>query len=151
LERAELEEYPEEEAAELSFIYQARGLSKADADQFAKKMLANHDHGLKTLAREELGLNPDELGSPWVAAISSFVTFALGGLIPLLPFFFFEASNVSLIISIFLTGLALFLVGITLSLFTGQNALYSGCRMLMIGALAGLTTFAIGKMVGVNI
>lgn len=151
LERAELEEYPEEEAAELSFIYQARGLDKVDADQFAKKMLSNPEHGLNTLAREELGLNPEELGSPWVAAFSSFVTFAIGGLIPLLPFFFSAVSSTSLIIAIVLTGLSLFLVGIALSLFTGQNALYSGLRMLFIGALAGATTFAIGKVVGVNI
>lgn len=150
LERAELEEYPEQEAAELSIIYQARGLSKNDADDFAKKILSNKEQGLKTLAREELGLNPDELGSPWVAAFSSFITFALGGFIPLVPFFF-KSGNVGLSISIALTGLSLFLVGLALSLFTGQNAIYSGLRMLFIGLFAGATTYAIGKIVGINL
>lgn len=151
LERAELAEYPEEEAAELSIIYQARGLEKSEADAFAKKMLAHPEHGLKTLAREELGLDPDELGSPWIAASSSFLTFALGAAIPLFPFFFFKVGQASLYTSIALTGLSLFAVGVALSLFTGQKALYSGVRMLFIGGIAGLTTYIIGKTVGTNI
>jgi VIT1/CCC1 family predicted Fe2+/Mn2+ transporter len=151
LERAELEQYPEEEAAELSLIYQARGLSKLDADDFAHKMLLNKELGLNTLVREELGLNPDDLGSPWVAAFSSFITFAIGGAIPLVPFLFQISTNLSLYIAMVLTGMSLFLVGVVLSLFTGRNAFYSGLRMLCIGALAGSITFGIGKIVGVNI
>lgn len=150
LERKELEEKPEEEIAELSVIYQSRGLTKIDADLFAQKILSNKELGLNTLAREELGLNPDELGSPWVAAISSFLAFAAGSVIPLLPFFF-TVGKFSLLISIILSGFALFIAGITLSLFTGKNALVSGFRMLFIGGLAGATTFAIGKMVGITL
>ena len=150
LERAELEEYPEEEAEELSYIYQARGLSKIDADSFAKKLLSNKEAALHTLAREELGLNPDELGSPWGAALSSFFSFAVGGFIPLLPFIL-PLGEAHVSISIALTAVALFMVGVTLSLFTGRNAFYSGARMLAIGILAGATTFAIGHAIGVNI
>lgn len=150
LEKAELEQYPEEEAHELSYIYQARGLTKIDADIFAHKLLANQSHALKTLAREELGLDPDILGSPWGAAVSSFFSFALGGFIPLLPFLCFS-SKTSLTASIALTGLSLFSVGAVLSLFTGKNALYSGLRMLAIGSLAGITTYFIGSLVGSHI
>lgn len=150
LERAELEEYPDEEAAELSFIYQARGLSKMDADAFAKKLLENKDHALNTLAREELGLNPDELGSPWSAAFSSFFSFVIGASIPLLPFLV-DFGQLNLKISILATGVSLFIVGCIMSLFTGRNAFYSGFRMLIIGAAAGVTTYIIGNLVGVKI
>lgn len=153
LEKAELETYPEEEAKELSYIYQARGLSKIDADIFAHKMLANKEQALNTLAREELGLNPDELGSPWGAAIASFCAFSIGGFIPIIPFLFNigKPGLLSLILSILFTGLSLFLVGVILSLYTGRHALLSGLRMLSIGALAGFTTFFIGHLVGVHI
>ncbi|MES2553449.1 MAG: VIT1/CCC1 transporter family protein, partial [Pseudomonadota bacterium] len=86
LERAELAEYPEQEAAELTLIYQARGMHADEAESLAQRMIADPVLGLDTLAREELGLNPDDLGSPWVAAASSFLAFLCGGLIPLLPF-----------------------------------------------------------------
>ncbi len=153
LEKAELELYPEEEAKELSYIYQARGLSEIDADSFANKMLSNTEQALHTLAREELGLNPDELGSPWKAALASFGAFALGGFVPLIPFLFNTEKmlSLSIILSIFFTGLSLFVVGVILSLYTGRNALLSGLRMLSIGALAGITTFLIGYLVGVNV
>lgn len=150
LERAELESYPEAEAEELSYIYQGRGLAKIDADAFVQKILSNKEQALKTLVREALGLNPDELGSPWSAAISSFFSFVTGALIPLLPFVLYP-NTFSLETSIALTGAALFSVGAIMSRFTGRNAILSGCRMLAIGALAGMTTFLIGKAVGVNI
>ena len=150
LEKAELEEYPEEEIAELSYIYQARGLSKSDATEFARKLLSNKEHALDILAREELGLDPNELGSPWGAALSSFFSFGFGALVPLVPFLLnFGSANFS--ISIILSGLCLFMVGVALSLFTGRNAFLSGLRMLLIGVFAGMATFGIGKFVGVNI
>lgn len=150
LEQAELEQYPEEEIAELSYIYQARGLSQSDATEFARKLLANKEHALDILAREELGLNPDELGSPWGAALSSFIAFGFGAVVPLIPFLFnFGSANFT--ISIILSGSCLFIVGVALSLFTGRNALLSGLRMLLIGVFAGIATFGIGKLVGVNI
>lgn len=146
LEHAELIQYPEEEAAELSMIYQARGLSKIDADLLSAKMLENKEHALDTLAREELGLNPDELGSPSKAALFSFLAFASGGAIPLIPFLA-NLGNYALYTAILFTGVSLFAVGATLSLFTGRNALYSGLRMLLIGGFAGLTTNLIGHLV----
>src|SRR6185437_12709284 len=102
LERSELELYPEEEAAELAFIYQARGLPKEEAEKVARLIIQNPDKALDTLAREELGINPKELMSPWGAAISSFFSFSVGALIPLLPFIFIH-SRKNWMIMIFIT------------------------------------------------
>src|ERR1035437_4378524 len=102
-------------------------------------MIADPEVGLDTLAREELGLNPDELGSPWLAASSSLFAFTAGGAIPLLPYLFAIQQH-ALQVSIGLTALFLFGVGATLSLFTGRNAVLGGLRMLLIGGAAGLLT-----------
>lgn len=150
LEKEELDHYPEEEAEELALIYQARGLPRDDAVRLATQLTADPDRALDTLAREELGLNPDDLGSPWGAALFSFSAFALGAAVPLMPFLFASGSN-SMIIAIVLTALSLFGVGATLSLFTGRNALWSGARMLGIGASAGAVTYMIGKILGVTL
>jgi VIT1/CCC1 family predicted Fe2+/Mn2+ transporter len=150
LEREELSQYPEEEAEELSLIYQARGLPEAEAKHLADSMIADPVRGLDALAREELGLNPDELGSPWGAAIFSFMSFAAGALIPLLPFLITRGSA-ALGSTVVLTALALFGVGATLSLFTGRQAWLGGLRMLGIGAAAGAATYAIGTLLGVGL
>jgi len=158
LERAELAEYPEQEAAELTLIYQARGMHIDEAASLAKRMIADPVLGLNTLAREELGLNPDDLGSPWVAACSSFLAFVSGGLLPLLPFlleplfagYTLMGLNV-LSISMCVTGLALFAIGATLSLFTGRQALGGGLRMLLIGGAAGALTYWIGNLLGTTL
>jgi VIT1/CCC1 family predicted Fe2+/Mn2+ transporter len=150
LEREELAEYPEEEAAELALIYQARGLPEAEAVRLANAMIADPARGLDALAREELGLNPDELGSPGGAALFSFLSFAAGALIPLVPFLI-AGGDRALIASIVASGVALFLVGATLSLFTGRHAWRGGLRMLGIGAAAGALTYAIGSLVGVGL
>lgn len=150
LERDELGTYPEEEAKELALIYEARGLPGDEAKRLADSMIADPERGLDTLAREELGLNPHELGSPWGAATSSFLSFACGALIPLLPFLFGTRSS-ALLISIGLTGATLFAVGAILSLFTGRGAMSGGLRMLMIGAAAGALTFTIGTLLGVGL
>ncbi|HEX6006677.1 MAG TPA: VIT1/CCC1 transporter family protein [Burkholderiales bacterium] len=150
LEREELDHYPEAEAEELALIYEARGLNREEAASMAKTMTADPEVALKTLAREELGLNPDDLGSPWGAALFSFVSFAAGAAIPLTPFFFVE-GRASLLISIGLTGTALLGVGAALSLFTGRSALYSGLRMLAIGAAAGTVTYLVGTLLGVTL
>jgi VIT1/CCC1 family predicted Fe2+/Mn2+ transporter len=131
-------------------IYAAKGLPKREADRVAKKLVADPEHALDTLAREELGLNPEELGSPWGAAISSFLSFAGGALIPLLPFLLSAGAH-ALPIAIAITAVSLFAVGALLSLYTGRNALYSGARMLMLGALAGGVTFAVGKLAGITL
>ena len=150
LERDELKEYPDAEAQELALIYKAKGLSGGEAERIAKQLVADPEHALDTLAREELGLNPDELGSPWGAAISSLLSFALGAAVPLLPFAFGAGAR-ALPIAGLLSALALFAVGATLSLFTGRAALFSGARMLLLGSLAAAVTFAVGKLFGVSV
>lgn len=147
LERDELDQYPDEEAAELALIYVAKGMQPDEARRVADTLMQDPERALDTLAREELGLNPDELGSPWLAALSSFVAFTLGALVPLLPFLLAAGHN-TLIYSVAATGLGLFVVGATLSLFTGRRAWLSGLRMLMIGGGAGLATYFIGTHIG---
>lgn len=150
LERDELEQYPEEEAAELALIFEARGLPREEAQHLAHTLISDPDQALSTLAREELGLNPDELGSPWGAALASFLAFALGAVIPLIPFFFGSRLEF-LVASAVLTGVVLFAVGAVLSLFTGRRAFMGGLRMLAIGAMAGAATFLIGRLLGVMV
>jgi VIT1/CCC1 family predicted Fe2+/Mn2+ transporter len=150
LERAELEEYPKAEAEELALIYAARGMPVEEARELATRTIADPRLALDTLAREELGLNPDELGSPSGAAISSFLSFAVGAAVPLVPFLVSSGGR-ALAVSIALTAASLFAVGAVISLFTGRSALRDGLRMLSIGAGAGAVTYLIGKMLGVSL
>lgn len=146
LERDELATYPEEEAEELALIYNARGVSLDEARQIAHALIKNPDHALDTLAREELGLNPDDLGSPWGAAMASFAAFSIGAFVPIVPFVL-GIGGIGATIA--LTLVCLFAVGVTLSLFTGRGAWRSGLRMLIIGASAGAVTYALGSVLGV--
>jgi VIT1/CCC1 family predicted Fe2+/Mn2+ transporter len=146
-ERDELQQYPREEAAELSLIYQARGLGKDDADRMAGRIVANPGYALDALAREELGLDPGALGSPVGAASFSFASFAVGAAVPLVPFVV-GAGGRALGVAIGLTAAALFAVGCAISLFTGRGAVRGGTRMLLIGAAAGAVTYGIGRVVG---
>jgi len=150
LEREELLEYPQAEAEELALIYAAKGFPREDAKRLAQTLIADPERALDTLAREELGLNPDELGSPWGAAVSSFVAFAAGALIPLMPFVVAGGDN-AFALSVGLAGASLFGVGALLSFFTGRSALLSGVRMLAIGVAAGAATFGIGHLIGVSV
>ena len=149
LERDELEQYPREEAAELALIYAAKGMPMVEARRLADILMQDPERALDTLAREELGLNPDELGSPWVAAVSSFSAFTAGAALPLLPFLFGHGKALPL--SVALTALGLFAVGAVMSLFTGRHAILSGLRMLAIGSAAGLATYFIGAWLGVSL
>ena len=149
LEREELDEYPEEEAEELALIYQARGVALAQARDVSRALLANPQAALDVLAREELGLNPDDLGSPWQAASSSFVAFALGAAVPLLPFLTGFGGDRATLAAVAVTLVALFAVGLGLSLFTGRDALRSALRMLLIGGGAGAVSYLVGHAVGV--
>jgi VIT1/CCC1 family predicted Fe2+/Mn2+ transporter len=149
LERDELTEYPEAEAQELALIYVAKGLPQGEADRLAQRLVSEPEHALDTLAREELGLNPGDLGSPLGAAASSFGAFAAGAAVPLAPFVF-ATGAAALPIAIGCTAVALFGVGAVLSLFTGRSAWLSGMRTLALGALAGGVTFALGRLVGVS-
>lgn len=149
LERDEFQTYPDEEVAELALIYVHRGMQREEAVALARRLLSDPKIAIETLARDELGLNPDELGSPWAAATSSFASFAVGAVVPLLPYLFLD-ENPALFAAIAVTGLALFAVGATISLFTGRKAISSGVRMLLIGAAAGGLTFGIGRLLGVT-
>ncbi len=150
LEREELEEYPEEEAEELALIYNARGMAMDEARTVARAMLKDPDHALDTLAREELGLNPDDLGSPWGAAVFSFLSFTAGAVIPLAPFVF-RFGPAPLVTAAALAAVALFAVGAMLSLFTGRGAWRGGLRMLLIGTGSGIATYSIGSLLGVSL
>jgi VIT1/CCC1 family predicted Fe2+/Mn2+ transporter len=147
-EREELAEYPEQEQAELALIYAARGLESDEAQRVAARIFEDPEQALDTLAREELGLDPDSLGSPTVAAAASFAAFAIGALVPVAPFLLASGAP-ALYASIALTALALFGVGAAISLFTGRSAFAGGLRMLAIGGGAGLATYSIGVAFGV--
>jgi VIT1/CCC1 family predicted Fe2+/Mn2+ transporter len=149
-ERDELAQYPVQEAAELSLIYQARGLPREDANRMAERIIANPEYALDALVREELGLDPASLGSPWGAALASFFSFASGAIVPLIPFTI-TSSRGALPASIALTAAALFGVGAAISLFSGRGATRGGLRMLLIGAAAAAATFFIGRALGVAI
>ena len=147
LEETELLLAPEEERAELALIYRAKGVPAAEAEALADRILENKETALDTLVREELGLDPAQLGSPWGASIGSFFAFAAGAVVPVLAYFS-GAGWLQLGVSAALSGAALFLVGVAVSLFTGRDAWYSGARQLVIGAAAAAITYGIGTAVG---
>ncbi|HXR89284.1 MAG TPA: VIT1/CCC1 transporter family protein [Steroidobacteraceae bacterium] len=151
LEREEVAEYPEEEAEELALIYQARGVELEQAREVSRALLARPDQALDVLAREELGLNPDDLGSPWGAAISSFLSFASGAVVPLIPFTLRLHGTAAVAGTAAVTAVSLFAVGMTLSLFTGRGAWRGAIRMVLIGGGAGLVSFLVGRAIGVAV
>ena len=152
LEREEVAEYPEEEAEELALIYQARGVELEQARQVSRALLANPEQALDVLAREELGLNPEDLGSPWGAALSSFISFAVGAAVPLIPFLSTRNTNTTTLVMVAaVTCIALFGIGLVLSLFTGRDALKGALRMVLIGTGAGAVSFAVGRALGIAI
>jgi VIT1/CCC1 family predicted Fe2+/Mn2+ transporter len=150
IEREELEMAPDEEREELSLIYQAKGIPSKEAEELARRIVSNPQTAIDTLAREELGLDPAGLGSPWIAASSSFVAFAFGAAIPVIPYLITTGST-AFIASAVACGLSLFVVGGLISLFTGRSFFFSGFRMLGIGALAAGATYLIGKLLGVSV
>ena len=149
IERDELEMMPEEEFEELTLIYQAKGFALEQARAAAQRILSNHETALETLTREELGFTGDESGSPWVAAITSFVTFTAGAILPVLPWLFVGGA-VAVTLSVVFSAAGLLLVGATITLFTGRGALYSAVRMLIFGLVAAAITFGIGTLIGVS-
>ncbi|MPM95318.1 hypothetical protein SDC9_142472 [bioreactor metagenome] len=150
-EKEEIEQNPEEEIAELALIYQTRGISEEAAMNLANQLLQNKDSALDTLAREELGIDPDELGgSAWEAAITSFLLFTIGAIIPLFPFFFLTGMT-AVFVSIVVSAIGLFALGAVITLFTGKSVMFSGLRMVIFGLLAAAVTFGIGRLIGVSI
>jgi VIT1/CCC1 family predicted Fe2+/Mn2+ transporter len=149
LERRELVEEPDAERREIEVILRAQGVPSEDAARIAPRVMNDPELALDLMARQELGLNPDELGSPYGAATSSFASFAVGALIPLLPFVLF-AFGTALVGSVALSGLSLFVVGALAARLSDRPALYGGARMLLIGAAAAAVTYGIGKLFGVT-
>ena len=149
LERAEMEAMPEEEEAELAASYRAKGFPPEEAARIAHRIFQDPETALDVLVREELGLDPDELGSPWGAAIGSMISFAVGAAVPVIPFLF--GGGLAIIgISLGLSLLALLAVGAGVSLLTGRSLVFSGVRQLGIGLGAAVVTYAIGSFIGVS-
>ena len=147
VEREELSAFPEEELEELILIYQAKGLAEEEATALATRIMRQPESALDTLTREELGLAPGDLGSPWVAALSSFGSFAVGALIPVLPFLF-GAGTAALIVAIGLSAVSLFAVGSAVAVLTGRSALRGGMRQIVIAFLVGVVVNTIGRLIG---
>jgi VIT1/CCC1 family predicted Fe2+/Mn2+ transporter len=147
----ELEQVPEEEKEELSLIYQAKGLPEDLAKSLAEQLIANKKTALDTLVREELGIDPEELGgSAWAAAGTSFLLFAVGAIFPVAPYFAL-AGMPAIIASLAASGVALFLIGAGTTLFTGRGVLPSGARQLLVGFAAAGVTYGVGKLIGVAV
>jgi vacuolar iron transporter family protein len=150
LEQAELEEKPEEERSELVLIYRAKGLSRPDAERLADKIMTDRDVALDTLAREELGLDPGQLGSPWVAAISSLLSFAIGAFVVVVPYLA-GSGTAALGTAIGLALAAMFGVGATIGALNGRSAVKMGLRQMLVGALAAAVTYGVGHLIGAHI
>jgi vacuolar iron transporter family protein len=151
LEMDELETNPEGERQELALIYIAKGIPEAQADQMATEIMKDTNHAHKFLVKEELGINEEELkGSAVEAAVYSFILFAIGAVIPVVPFMFTNGMR-AVIISVGLSAAGLFLIGAAITLFTGKNVWYSGFRQVIFGLLAAAITFGIGRMIGISL
>ena len=150
LEQAELEEKPEEEHAELVLIYRAKGLSKPEAEQLADRIMADRSVALDTLAREELGLDPDELGSPWGSAFSSLFAFAIGAFVVIIPYLA-GSGTAALLTAIVLAVAALFGVGASIGALNGRGVLRSGLRQVIAGVIAAAVTFGVGHLIGAHV
>jgi VIT1/CCC1 family predicted Fe2+/Mn2+ transporter len=149
IERRELERHPRGEMTELVRIYENRGMSAELAHTVAEQMMSNPELALATHAREELGIDPSSTGKPIQAAVSSFATFAVGALMPLLAFLFAHGHTATLA-AVVIAGVSALVVGALLSLFTGRNWWFSSLRQLAICAVAGAVTYGLGSAIGVG-
>jgi VIT1/CCC1 family predicted Fe2+/Mn2+ transporter len=149
IEREALERSPAAERGELVAIYERRGLTPAFARQLAEMMMRDPQTALETHAREELGIDPTSLGSPITAALSSFATFAVGALLPLIPWLITH-GNGALVASIVIGGAAAIGVGALLSAITGRSIVKGAARQLLVAAAAAAVTYGIGRAVGAS-
>jgi VIT1/CCC1 family predicted Fe2+/Mn2+ transporter len=151
IEADEIRDVPEEEREELSLIYQAKGLPEAQARDLAAKLIAQSETALDTLVREELGIDPKELGgSAWQAAVTSFLLFAVGAIVPVVPFVA-TSGQTAVAASLILSGLALFAIGAGITLLTGRSVLHSGTRQVLFGLAAAALTYGVGRLIGVSV
>jgi VIT1/CCC1 family predicted Fe2+/Mn2+ transporter len=150
LEREELKAMPEEEEAELAAIYRSKGFTSDEAATIAHRLFRDPDAALDTLVREELGLDPGELGNPVRAAVGSLLAFAAGAAVPVVPFLFGSGTTV-VVASLVLSLGAMFAVGVGVSLLTGRGAIFSGVRQVVIGMVAATVTYLVGHVIGVSV
>jgi len=151
IEAEELAVAPEEEREELALIYEAKGLDREAAEALADRLIADESSALDTLSREELGIDPEALGgSAYEAAGTSFVLFALGAVVPVIPFLAFSGS-LAVGASLASSAVALFAVGAAITVLTGRSLLYSGGRQVVIGLAAAALTYAVGALVGASL
>ncbi|HVN10922.1 MAG TPA: VIT1/CCC1 family protein [Kineosporiaceae bacterium] len=149
LERSELEEKPEEEFEELVLIYRAKGLPTAQAREIAARIMGDREVALDTLAREELGLDPDALGSPWSAALSSFVAFALGAVVVVLPYLV-TGGRAAFVAALALALAAMAAVGAAIGVLNGRSPVRGAVRQVAVGALAAGVTYGVGSLIGIR-
>jgi vacuolar iron transporter family protein len=148
VERAELARHPHAEQAELVEMYEEMGLTRSTAEAVAAEVHADPELALKVHVTQELGVDPDEQPSPWTAALSSFLCFAVGGVVPLLPFLL---GGSSLWAGLLVGAVGLFLVGAVTSRFTNRPWWFAGTRQLLFGALAAGATYVVGSLIGVAV
>jgi predicted membrane protein (TIGR00267 family) len=151
LEMEELETNPEGEEKELALIYITKGIPESQAMQMAKEIMLDKGQAHDLLVREELGINPEEMkGSAMEAAVTSFILFAVGAILPVIPFFF-VGGMMAILFSATLSAIGLFIIGAAITLFTGKNVLFSGFRQVAFGLIAAAITFGIGHFIGISI
>ena len=151
VERLEIATMPELETEELALIYRAKGVPAAEAHALAERIMSDEDTALDAMAREELGIDPEELGgSAAVAAVASFVPFTLGAAVPVVPFAFLSGTAAT-VTSVAASAVGLFLLGSAITLLTRRSVVRAGFRQLAIGLAAAAVTFAIGRLIGVEI
>jgi len=155
MEASELRDKPEEEAKELELIYRAKGLDRVQAKEVAARIMSDPKTALDTLAREELGLDPDALGNPTRVAISSFVAFAIGASVVVIPYLFFmspgASTTIPLVLAITMALIAMIVVGAVVGKLSGRGMVVSAGRQLIWGVGAALVTFAVGRVVGITV
>jgi VIT1/CCC1 family predicted Fe2+/Mn2+ transporter len=150
-EAEELAANPEEERKELELIYRAKGLDRETAARTASQIMQDPKIALETLVREELGLDPDELGSPTKAAVSSFISFALGAIVVVLPYLFGMSGSAAVLLAIGLAGTAMLLVGGVVGYLSGRGVIFSAMRQIGWGAGAAAVTYLVGTVIGINV
>ena len=148
MERVEIQRRPENERRELAAIYRSRGIDASTADDLATQMMRNPDLALETHAREELGIDPESLGSPIKASVSSFVAFAVGAIIPLFPWLFAHGTAAT-VTTVILGAVAAVIVGVVLSRFTGRPTVRSALRQLLFAGVPAAITYGVGSAVGI--
>ncbi|MEZ5412036.1 MAG: VIT1/CCC1 transporter family protein [Acidimicrobiales bacterium] len=150
IERASIAEKPELETTELAAIYRSRGIEPEHAQAMASAVMADPEVALEVHAREELGVDPDSIGNPLGAAVSSFVAFAVGAALPLVPYVF-AGGVVAAVISVVIGAVAAFAVGAALAYFTERSKIRSGLRQVALATAACVLTVGIGSLLGATV